>query len=229
MREAILELARWIRPALFFGADDGDGEGEGDGETSQEEAKSKAETKESKEEPETFSKEYVEKLRKEAAGHRVKNSETATALEVAEAKLKEIEQKDMDELEKAKADLKDALAAQTKAESEKTAAVADAASLKISTAVTLAAIEAGFNDPEDVLGMVSQDDLVDDDGEINKKAIKARIKSLGEKKPYLLKQAGSGSGDGAPTGKLGDKGTEEELIKAHHEKFLAGGRVARTG
>ncbi len=231
MREAILELARWIRPVELFGADDGDGEDKGEEGTPQAGADGDGDGdgEKKKEEAKTYDEDYVAKLRKENAERRVTSKAKDDELEAAKSKLKELEQKEMGELEKAKADLEEAQKAARDAEAKATKAQADVATLKISTAVTLEAIQADFQDPQDVLGMISQDDLVDEEGQIDNKAIKKRLKSLSEKKPYLLKPKGSGSGDGGPTGTLGDKGTDEEKIDAHHQKFLAGGRVARTG
>lgn len=227
MRETILELARGFRAVELYGAD-GEGEEEAEEETSQEEAESEDGDGESSEAI-TFSQEDMSKVRSEAASHRVKGKETAAALEAAQAELKELKQAEMTEIEKLKSDLEDSQKLATESEAGRVAALADAASFKIHTSVTLAAIEAGFNDPEDAMGMISQDELVNDEGQIVTKTIKARLKSLADKKPYLLKQPTSGSGDGGPTGRPEDADSDEAQIKAYHEQFVAGGRVSRVG
>ncbi len=193
------------------GAEDGDGDGDGDGDK----------------DPITFSQEDMSKVRSEAAGHRVKGKETQVALEAAEAELKELKKAEMTEIEKLKSDLADSQKAATEAETASVAALADAASYKIRTSVTLAAIEAGFQDPEDALGMISQDEIVNDEGEVVSKTIKARLKSLADKKPYLLKQPTKGGGDGGPLSRPEDQDTNEAQVDAYHKQFIAGGRVSR--
>jgi hypothetical protein len=238
MRETILNLVGPLAAVELYGADDDDEAAK---------AKAAAEAKASEGTPQegaesddgdgdgegkeliTFSQEDMSKVRSEAAGHRVKGKETAAALEAAEAELKELKQAEMSEIEKLKSDLEDSQKAATEAETARVAALADATSFKIHTSVTLAAIEAGFQDPEDALGMISQDELVDDEGQVVTKTIKARLKALADKKPYLLKQPTSGSGDGGPTGRPEDADSDEAQVKAYHDQFLAGGRVSRVG
>jgi hypothetical protein len=239
MRETILDLVGPLVAVELYGADD------------DEEAKAKAavEAKASEGTPQegagsedgdgdgdgnviesiTFSQEDMSKVRSEAAGHRVKGKETAAALEAAQAELKELKQAEMSEIEKLKSDLEDSQKAATESETARVAALADAASFKIHTSVTLAAIEAGFQDPEDALGMISQDELMDDEGQIVTKTVKARLKALADKKPYLLKQPTSGSGDGGPTGRPEDADSDEAQVAAYHKQFIAGGRVSRVG
>ncbi len=229
MRETILDLVGPLAAVELYGADD-DEEEESSEETSQEEAGSEDGNGDGEnKEPITFSQEDMSKVRNEAAGHRVKNKETTEALEKAEAELKELKQAEMSEIEKLKSDLEDSQKAATESEAGRVAALADAASFKISTAVTLAAIEAGWNDPADALGMISQDEIVDDEGEIVSRTVKARLKSVTDKKPYLLKQPGSGSGDGGPTKRPEDQDSDEAQIEAYHKQFQAQGRVSRVG
>jgi hypothetical protein len=229
MRETILDLVGPLAAVELYGADD-DEEEESSEETSQEEAGSEdGDGDGENKEPITFSQEDMSKVRNEAAGHRVKNKETTEALEKAEAELKELKQAEMSEIEKLKSDLEDSQKAATESEAGRVAALADAASFKISTAVTLAAIEAGWNDPADALGMISQDEIVDDEGEIVSRTVKARLKSVTDKKPYLLKQPGSGSGDGGPTKRPEDQDSDEAQIEAYHKQFQAQGRVSRVG
>ncbi len=237
MRKTILELVGPLAAVELYGADDDEdakvkaaAEAKAKAETSQEEAESEDGDGEgkTKEEAKTYDEDYVAKLRKENAERRVGGKETAAALEKVEAELKELKQAEMTEIEKLKSDLEDSQKAATEAEAGRVAALADAASFKISTSVTLAAIEAGWNDPADALGMISQDGLMDDEGEIVTKTIKARLKALTDKKSYLLKQPGSGSGDGGPTKRPEDQDNDEAQIEAYHKQFQAQGRVARV-
>ena len=227
MREAILELARHFHAVELYGADD-EGEGEAEGETPQEGAESDDGGEgDPKVEAKTYDEEYVAKLRKENAERRVGGKETTAALEKAEAELKELKQAEMTEIEKLKSDLEESQKTGQEAEIARIAALADAASFKIHTSVTLAAIEAGFQDPEDALGMISQDELVNDEGEIVTKTIKARLKSLADKKPYLLKQPTKGGGDGGPIKRPEDQDSNEAQVKAYHDQFINQGRVSR--
>lgn len=226
MRHALDGLVHGFKATDLFGAaDDDDPDDEGD--PSQEEAAS-GDDGDGEEDPVTFSQEDMSKVRDEAAKHRVAKQANAKELEETKARVKELEQKEMDELERAKADLEESLKATSAAEARAIAAEASSASLQISTKVTLAAIKAGFNDPEDVLSMIPQDDLVDDEGEVSAQKIKAKVKSLADKKPYLLKQPGAGSGDGGPTGRPEDEESFDGKVAAHTKVMLeSGGRVPR--
>ncbi len=226
MRQATLELIR-LKSADLYGAADDD---EDEEETSQEEGEKDDEgaDDDDTDTKDSFSKEEMSKVRNEAAKHRVEKQANAKELSETKDRLKELEQKEMDELEKAKADLTDALKEAKDATARAIAAEADSASLQISTKVTLAAIKAGFNDPEDVLSMIPQDELVDEEGEVSASKIKAKVKSLADKKPYLLKQSGSGSGDGGPTGRPEDEESFDGKVAAHTKEMLeVGGRVLR--
>ncbi len=237
MRQTILELVGPLAAVELYGADDdedakakAEAEAKAKAETSQEEAELEdGDGNGENKEPITFSKEEMSKVRNEAAGHRVKNKETTEALAKAEAELKELKQAEMSEIEKLKSDLEDSQKAATESEAGRVAALADAASFKVSTAVTLAAIEAGWNDPSDALGMISQDEIVDDEGEIVSRTVKARLKSVTDKKPYLLKQPTKGGGDGGPLKRPEDQDSDEAQVAAYHKQFLGQGRVSRVG
>jgi hypothetical protein len=174
-----------------------------------------------------YSQEYVEKLRKEAAGHRVEGNKTAEKLAKAEAKLVKLEQAEMTDLEAAKSSLETETTRADEAEVSATQATSLLKTERIQNAVTMAAIEAGFEDPTDALSMISQDDLVDDEGNILSKTVKARLKSLADKKPYLLRKNRPGSGDGGPQGiPSGDPETFDEKKAAYLKEMTAtGGRI----
>lgn len=227
---------QWTRllPVRLFGADGesgsttdpqagagDDGEGEGDG----------------KKAVDKFSPEYVEQLRKEAASKRVaakasakEAKESAEEVKTLKAELAKIKQAEMSDLEKANTKLEES---NTEFETEKAARVAAEAKLKterIQNAVTMAAVDAGFEDPTDALSMISQDDLVDDEGIISVKTIKARLKVLADKKPYLLKKSRPGSGDGGGTGKPDDPQSFEEKEKGYLKQMTeVGGRIVIGG
>ena len=212
---------RWIElPAThLFGAD---GE-EDESDDSQEDADSDVDSENSEDK---FSQEYVDKLRKEAADRRIKGKEAAAELETVKAKLAKIEKAEMSDLDAAKKELDEA---ETRADDAEKSAMQSSSQLKterIRNTVTMAAMEAGFEDPTDALSMISQDDLVDDEGNIISKTVKARLKALGDKKPYLLKKYRPGSSDGGGMGKPGDPDSFEGKQAAHLKKMTeTGGRI----
>lgn len=209
-------LKELIAMALY-GAEDDDDTG---GDESQED------NNDGKGEGTTFDQAYVDSLRKESAGRRVKAKEAVERATAAEAELAKIKQAEMDDLEKAQSNLETANETVTTATARAEAAEQTLLAEQVRFAVTIAAAEAGFEDPTDALSMISQDDLVDDEGSISAKKVKARLKALADSKPYLLKTAGSGSGDGGPIGKPADQ-TSFEAKKAAYLKDMTttGGRV----
>jgi len=174
-----------------------------------------------------FSPEYVATLRKENADRRIaakKAEDRATALEAQLAKIKLAE---MTDLEAAKTELEAAQSALSELQTSTTAANAALKTERIQNAVTMAALEADFEDPTDALSMISQDDLVDDEGNIDGKAVKGALKKLSDRKPYLLKSHRPGSGDGGGKGSTTpDIETHEGRVAAHKQKMIeSGGRV----
>jgi len=172
-----------------------------------------------------FSQDYVEGLRKEAASHRVKGKEQTARADKAEAALAEIKKAEMSDLDAVKTDLETANARAETAETAANAATSQLKTERIQNAVTMAALEAGFEDPTDALSMISQDDLVDDEGNIKAATVTKRLKSLGDKKPYLLKPSGAGRGDGGGRGKGTDPDSPAEKRAAHLKEFEKQGRV----
>lgn len=223
---------RWTElfPIRFFGSD-----GEGEGGDPQEGAKGKAKDEgkgKSKGKPveDKFSLEYVEKLRKEAASRRVSEKETAEELVAAKAELAELKKAEMSDLERVKTELEEANERADVAEKTALQSSSQLKTERIRNAVTMAAIEAGFEDPTDALSMISQDDLVDDEGTILTKTVKARLKALADKKAYLLRKNRPGSGDGGGRGEGGDP-ESYEARKAAHLKTMTdtGGRIVVGG
>jgi hypothetical protein len=215
---------RWVEltHGQFFGADGEDD----DTPDPQEGAEDDAGESDDKPVEDKYSQEYVEGLRKEAAKYRVSGKETADELEATKAKLAKIEKAEMSDLEAVKTDLETETTRADEAELSDTRTRALLKTERIRNAVTMAAVEAGFEDPTDALSMISQDDLVDDEGNIVDRTVKARLKSLADKKPYLLKAHRPGSGDGGPTGKPGGPESYDDKVAAHLKTMTeSGGRV----
>lgn len=221
----MLKAKKWSKilcsPIALFGAD---GEGEDENDSSQEDS-SKAEKETAK--VESFDASYVETLRKEAAARRTAAKEATERADKLQAELEERKLADLGELEKANALLEAAQKKTVELTTSAEQAQALLVSERISNAVTLEAIEAGFQDPRDALSMISQEEILDDDGQVSSKTVKARLKALADKKPYLLKKANAGSGDGgAGTKSPADAKDWDSKVKAYTERFTTtGGRI----
>ena len=177
---------------------------------------------------ETFSAEYVKKLRDENASRRVAGKDSATELAKVQAELAAIQKAEMSDMEKLRTDLDTATSALESATEVSTISAANLKTERIRNAVTMAAIKAEFVDPSDALSMISQDDLVNDEGTIDDKAVERNIKALAKKKPHLLKSANRGSGDGGGGGNAPTPDTHEARVAAHLKTMTTtGGRVAR--
>jgi multidrug efflux pump subunit AcrA (membrane-fusion protein) len=218
--------ARWWVPISIqrlFGAD---GEDDGANDSSQEDSDSDDSDDDSDDGETTFDKSYVDKLRKEAADRRIKTKEANDRAAAAEAELAKIKQAEMNELEKAQAAAEAAAKKSTEAEARAAQAEAALRQNSIQTAVALAAANAGFQDPSDALSMISQDDLLDEEGAVSDKAVTSKLKALAKAKPYLLKKRSGGSGDGGPKGNPSDADSFEAKQKAYLDEFTTtGGRV----
>lgn len=177
---------------------------------------------------ETFSADYVSKLRKESASKRIAAKDATDELAKVQAELAAIQKAEMSDIDQMRTELE---TAQTALESATEASTVTAANLKterIRNAVTMAAISAGFVDPSDALSMISQDDLVTDEGIIDDKAVEKNLKALAKKKPHLLKSHNRGSGDGAGSGQPVAPDTFEGKQAAYlKDMTTSGGRVAR--
>jgi len=211
-------------PIALFGAD---GEGGNEVTKPQEGSGEPVVTTENTNKVESFDASYVETLRKEAAARRTAAKEATERADKLQAELEKRKLAEMGELDAAKA----LLEAEQKKTNELTTSAAKAqtelASERISNAVTLEAIEAGFQDPRDALSMISQDEILDDDGQVSSKTVKARLKALADKKPYLLKKASVGSGDGG-AGVITPENPKDfdSKVKAYRDRFTTtGGRI----
>lgn len=213
-----------LKPIRLFGAD---GEGD-DSDESQEDASSDNSTDETSDKSveDKYSQEYVEKLRQEAASRRVAANDAKKETDSLKAELAKIKQAEMSDLEAAQSKLEEAQTQLDAAKADSISALANLKTERIQNAVTMAAVEAGFVDPTDALSMISQDDLVDDEGTIVSKTVKARLKALADKKPYLLKKNHLGSGDGGGTGKGSEPDTHDDKVAAYRKQMIeTGGRV----
>ena len=219
MRVEDLKLWNLVQPMALFGAED-DGEDSGD-------EPQEGDDGDGSEGGKTFDQTYVDSLRKESASRRIKAKESDERATAAETELAKIKQAEMDDLEKATANLETANETATTATARADTAEANLLAERVRFAVTITAAETGFVDPTDALSMISQDDLVDDEGEISAKKVKARLKALSDTKPYLLKAAGGGSGDGGPRGKPVDENSFEAKQEAYLKTMTTtGGRVS---
>jgi hypothetical protein len=174
----------------------------------------------------TFDQSYVDKLRKENAARRISAKEATDRATAAEAELAKVREAEMNDLEKATAAVVKAAKDKEDAEARAVAAEARLRQTEISTAVTLAAVEANFQDPTDALSMISQDELLDEEGEISAKAVKAALAKLAKAKPYLLGTKKQSKGDGGPIGNPADQESFAAKQKAYLEQMTTtGGRV----
>lgn len=175
----------------------------------------------------TFDKSYVDKLRKESAAKRVAAKTEKERADALEAELAAIREAEMNDLEKATTVAEKAAAKADAAEARAEAAEAALRQTLVETAVTLAAVEANFQDPTDALSMISQDELLDEEGEISAKAVKAALTKLAKAKPYLLGTKRQTTGDGGPIGNPADQESFAAKQKAYLEQMTTtGGRVS---
>lgn len=211
-----------LSPTQFFGAEDDEPDTD-----PQEGAEDDDSGDESEEVDDKISPEYVAKLRKENAGRRISAKEATDRAEKAEAALAKIQKSEMSDLEAVKTDLETETSRADEAEKSALQTSSLLKTERIRNAVTMAALEAGFVDPSDALSMISQDDLVDDEGDIQPKTVKARLKALADKKPYLLTSHRPGSGDGGGRGKPRGAETFQEKEDGYLKKMTEqGGRIS---
>lgn len=175
----------------------------------------------------TFDQSYVDKLRKESAAKRVAAKTEKERADALEAELAAIKEAEMNDLEKATTAAEKAAAKTEAAEARAEVAEAALRQTLVETAVTLAAVEANFQDPTDALSMISQDELLDEEGEISAKAVKAALAKLAKAKPYLLGTKKHSTGDGGPIGNPADQESFAAKQKAYLEQMTTtGGRVS---
>jgi cell division protein FtsB len=180
------------------GSEGGDGAGTGDG-SEGDGGKPEDDEKVSKSELERT------RIRMQAADRRAA---------AAEQKLKEIEDKDKTELEKATGQVETLTSENSELKKENTLLKA-----KVSF---LGSNEHSWHDPDVALNLIDLSEVMNEDGTVDKKALKSEMDKLAKDKPYLVKSAGSGKpeGDGKgpsghnPGGKGSDKkGLDDAALK----------------
>lgn len=114
------------------------------------------------------------------------------------------------ELDKLRKDsMSDQERAVAEAKAEARAEVLTQANQRLLRAEVRAAAAGKLADPDDALGLLDLPSFMDDDGEINTKAIKSAIDKLVSSKPYLSARPGNGSGEGGARG--GNANTEPSM------------------
>lgn len=153
-------------------------------------------------EPKTFSEEYVQKLRQEAAGLRTeRNTLKKEKDDAAKAKLDEVDRLKLEKEE-----------AETRTKEVETALAGE----RIANAIARAAATANFHAPDDAAAFIKTTEIkLNDDGSPDMRSITAAVKKLGEDKPHLVR--GLGSADGGAQGALP---SDAQKTKAY-EKELA--------
>ncbi|GAA4908083.1 hypothetical protein [Streptomonospora salina] len=143
-----------------------------------------------------FSRDYVEKLRRENARYRTQVRE----LEPKAAKADELEQANATENERA--------VTAAKAETEKATAEKYRGLLVQAEARALAA-ELKFRDPEDAVRLVDLADVeAGEDGAVDRESIRSVLRTVADKKPYLIEAAPVPSPADAGIGVTGAPGSD---------------------
>ena len=228
MRDVARKWFRVIPITALFGADGTDTatleKSQVDASENQENSKSDDES--SSKPVRTFDAEYVESLRKESAARRVAAKESDAKVKALEDELAKLKQAEMNDLEKAQTNLETETKARADEKARADTAEENLLNERVRNALISAAVEANFQDPEDATTMISQDEIVDDDGEILPKEVKAKLKALVDKKPYLVKTSATGSGDGGAGRSPADETDPEKKIAAYKKQMIEhGGRV----
>lgn len=158
------------------------------------------------EDSKSFPEEYVKELRSESAGYRKRAQE-------AETKLKEYEQAQMSELEKAQTIATEAAERASQLENQLQAE-------RVRNAVVLTATEMSFLDPSDALNLIDLQTLNFDEetGRPSTKSVKGALERLANAKPYLVGSKQPGSADGGARGEPGEL-TREEKIAGYGEQI----------
>lgn len=153
------------------------------------------------------------RLSDEAAANRVKAKNLQKELDAARAKIKEAEDKDKSELEKAQSDLKEAQAKADKLASNN-AIISKRLAFYDSGAAAL------FKNPKTALKLLDVSDLEpDDDGEYDNDEVKKRAEALLKAEPYLAASEGDGKDDDTPAS--GDPNNKKKGDKAKNAEALA--------
>lgn len=163
-------------------------------------------------EPETFDRDYVEKLRSENAKRRSREREL-------EEKLEAYEKERMSDLEKAQS-------AATEAQERLASIETELRQERFRNAVISQASASQFTDPEDAVRMIDPSTVTVDEetGIPNRQSLEAAVKKLVAAKPYLVAQTTGGSGEGGSRGS-GGGGEEAERIRSISQNIERRGGV----
>ena len=157
-----------------------------------------------------FDREYVEKLRAENAKYR-------TRAKANQDKLDEIEREQMSDLEKSQADGKAETARADKAEEE-------LAGERLANFVRAQASD--FIDPQDAVDRMDMKSIrTNNDGTPDKGSVKSLLDAIAKDKPYLLKSANSGSGDGGTRGVSEKDQSDADKVNAQRKSLVDAGAV----
>jgi hypothetical protein len=157
----------------------------------------------------------IKKLSDEAAAHRVRAKAAEQALEAANLKLREYDDKDKSELEKAQRDAQEALERAVKAEEALTKQKLDNAFLESNTVK--------WKNAKTAMKLIDLSEVkINDDGEVD--GMDKAIKALAKSDPYLLdgeapgggKPPSGGSGGKPPSGGGMATADAEALKKKYH-------------
>lgn len=185
-------------------ADEGQGQKPEEKPTGQPQAGGDVQKPQTQAEPETFSREYVEELRRENAKYRTERNDFKTKLDDAEAKKLEEQGKFKELADQRAAELEDLKLKRRE----------DA----VQAAVRLEALKMGFNDPNDAYTAADLSKVkVGEMGDVS--GVQEAIVALVAAKPYLVK-----SGKGAPgldAGAGGQSRPERTITLTDEQKRLA--------
>lgn len=164
-------------------------------------------------EPDTFDREYVERLRGESASYRTKLRETEKRVEALSSKLSEYEDSQKSELER----LTDEKARLEREIIDRDRAIAETA---IKADIQVEAASMGLRDPDAAFKLIDISSISYDDGKVagTKKALEKLIKD----KPYLIEEEtpppSPGVG-GEPIGSADSKDIDKQFLN-----WMKGGR-----
>lgn len=153
----------------------------------------------------TYTQAEVDKLINESKGYRKRAQDS-------EKLLKEINDAQLSEIDKAKKD------AETFAK-ERDDARAELRRERFQAAVLNAAYKAKFNDPSDAISLISMNDVeLDDEGKPKTNSLTSAIERLTKSKPYLITAPSAGDGDGGARGTTPTTDKSAEWKKEYQDR-----------
>ncbi len=181
-----------------------------------EEEISQEENEEGEPTSESFSREYVERLRSEAKNYRLRLRGAEKELEEVKAKIKEYEDAQKSEIER----LTEERARLERELYERERIIAE---LNVKTKIKDEAVKMGIIDPDAAYALIDLSSIEIDDGEV--KDVRRALEKLVKQKPYLLGEVGSETPP--PTPGAGGQPIREISAKNIDEAMLAFLKAAR--